>query len=98
MPRKPQVYQVIASKLAGLELNQPEHVSQCQYAVAAPSRAGAVRALNAVGLNVSDSFMRDYGYPAQDVRPDTQTVADQPGEVFYRELDRNNAWRRVRGA
>lgn len=97
MPRKIQVYTVIAHKLSGLDLDQPDHVAQCQYAVAATSRAAVVRALNAAGLNVNDSFLRDYGYPPQDPRPQTQPVADRPDVVFYAELDRPGVnWRAVR--
>lgn len=98
MPRKVQVYQVIASTLSGLDLDQPAHVSQCRYAVATTSRAGAVRALRAAGLNVSDSFMRDYGYPAQDPMLGTQAIADRPDVVFYAELDHNRGgWRPTQG-
>jgi hypothetical protein len=97
MSRSPQIYTITASLLNGLDLDQPSHVAQCRYAVAVTSRAAAVRALNAIGLHLNDSFMRDYGYPPQDPRPDTQVVANRPGEVFFQEMNHaSKGWRPVK--
>lgn len=59
----------------GARSNQPTCI------VVAPSRAAAVRAFRAAGLNVTDAFLRDYGHETSNEVAVT-VAAREPGAVF----------------
>lgn len=85
----------IDGKLPGLDFDQADTARQCRYAVAASSRAAAVRALNAAGLRVTDGFLRSYASHGN-VAGAYAGLAESPEVVFYQELNKQgSAWRPV---
>lgn len=90
MARALKVYLITAHRVAGLTLDQQQHVAQARYAVAATSRAAALRAYDAVRLHVTAGDFRDYGNETNDTAryPDLVAAADV---VHYRELNKHDA-------
>lgn len=67
----------------GIGLHGPlgEVYGQLRVIVAVPSRAAAVRALNAAGYNVTDGFVKTYGGTTAN-ETEVSIATAQPGVVF----------------
>lgn len=94
-PADLKAYAFVDGKRPGLTFAPADTARQCRYAVAAPSRAAALRALTTAGLKVTDGFLRSYASTGH-VAGAYADLADSPEVVFYQGLDeRGVAWRPV---
>ncbi|GAB2734512.1 hypothetical protein [Nocardioides pakistanensis] len=85
-PKTPKVFAVRIVRGAGF----PGDLRQPTMLVAASSRAAAVRAFNAAGARITDSFLRDYGSETGNDHH-IAVATSQPGTVFCAVDDRHPA-------
>lgn len=88
MPRPPKVYSATVMGLNAWHdvLQSERHHRQVRVVVAAPSKAAAVRAINAAGVHMTAHDFNQYGGETGNEH-DVQTALAQPGRVFYGSLN-----------